>query len=266
MRKITKARPPVRRPALPGTAKEHHPSALADDARNEACYESNGKNGQAGAASIRPYKCKTGGNGIRLHHETGSPGSGSYYNCAGEEIMGRLRLALTLFVLILLGASASAMGQAGAAHPDLSGTWILNVAKSKFPKQVSPGAQTIYIDCMGSTILMNVSGNSNGHWDKFITDGAEHVIAETSGKVVESGGDSLVHVAYWDKSSLMTKSVLLDVTDAGVGFPMSTKTERWTLSKDGARLSREQDDLIHLVYDKTFAPEAPISKPRPVTE
>lgn len=164
--------------------------------------------------------------------------------------MRTIHRLLLLFTFTLFAPITSAVSQTGAAHPDLSGTWKLNVAKSKIPKGGGAGSQTIYIDCMGSTILMNITADTTDQWQKFVTDGEEHVVAETEGKLLESGGDRLIHVAYWKKSSLITETFTLVVTDAGAAFPLSHFVERWTLSKNGVRLSRERDNPTQiLVYD-----------------
>ena len=157
-----------------------------------------------------------------------------------------------ILVLFVFGATESAAGQTHAAHPDLSGTWKLNVAKSKIPKPASVRPETIHIDCAGSPVVMNVISDTTGERQTFVADGESHVIAETAGAVLGSGGESLIHLAHWEKRSLITETIELDVTDARAAAPMSTVRERWTLAKGGVRLTREIDSLMEvLVYDKT---------------
>lgn len=139
-----------------------------------------------------------------------------------------LRLLLAVLVLIVFGAGATT-GQTQPVHPDLSGTWKLNVTKSKIPKGASASAQTVHIDCTGSTILMNVTADNTEQFEKFVTDGEQHVVSQTSGTVLESGGDRLIHVAYWKKSVLITEVIMVDVTDAGAAIPLSTVIEHWTV-------------------------------------
>jgi len=188
------------------------------------------------------------------------------------------RLLLVVFVLILLGAGAFAGGRKDAAHPDLSGTWKLNAAKSKIPKGESAGPEIISIKCTDSMILMNIGPNirdiarkaagqpvalkdgerdagtnTTDQWQEFVADGKSHVVEATSGRVVETGGTRLIHLAYWEKSSLITEIIDEDITDARVAIPMTTIRERWTPSKDGARLTRETNSpgpVLVLVYDK----------------
>jgi hypothetical protein len=171
-----------------------------------------------------------------------------YYNFAKQKMSAQRPLSLLLaFTLLLPVASAVP----GVAYSDLAGAWRLNIAKSKTPKGGSGGSRTIYIDCMGSTIRMNVTADTTDQWQEFVTDGDEHVVARTGGAPLLSDGHLLIHVAYWKKSSLITKTIIRESTDAGAEITLSKFVERWTLSKDGLRLSRERGDPAQLlIYDK----------------
>jgi hypothetical protein len=136
-----------------------------------------------------------------------------------------------------------------AQKTDFSGTWKLNHASSKMPKGTSGGSETIYIDCMGSTIRMNVTADTTNQWQTFVSDGEEHIVAKT-----ETAG--LIHIASWENSTLVTETITFTWSDVGLHIPTSRFIERWSLSKNGQRLFRAQEyPASVLVYDKQ--PEAP---------
>jgi hypothetical protein len=128
--------------------------------------------------------------------------------------------------------------------PDLSGTWVLNPAKSKVPKKVSLDPETVVIKCAGNSIAIAISSGGEQELDTFVADGKDHA------QDVGSGGQ-LYSKAQWKKSVLFTE-MGARVTGHGIGsYDFLTDKERWSVSPDGLVLTREMEDPKEiLVYDK----------------
>jgi len=109
--------------------------------------------------------------------------------------MSRCLVALTLAIL------AAPLPAQDAATPDFSGTWILNLAKSKLGEQPTIGSETIVITCSGTTIQFDttIDEKKQQPWI-YTTDGKEHLFEEVP------GGDEVAK-ATWEKSVLVIRSI-----------------------------------------------------------
>jgi hypothetical protein len=155
---------------------------------------------------------------------------------------------LLITILLVPALMVSALAQAPAT-PDLSGTWVLNLAKSKLTKDANVHSETLEIVSAGSNVLMrfNTDGKESTH--AYITDGKEHAVAEVQ------GAQNLVKV-YWKKSTLIVE------TFARLKMPNSPSVndselwrlkDQWTLSADGRVLTYEAEGFdvkTKSVYDK----------------
>jgi len=147
-------------------------------------------------------------------------------------------VATKLFVSIslALALAASAIAQNPAA-PDLSGKWVLNLAKSQM-KGRNIHSEVIAIKYSGFKIKMSFTTDGKQSTEEYIADGKKRVVGTVDGRDV-------VQRAYWDGSALVTEiSIRIDRLVGG------SKT-RWALSPDGRSLTCEWNDGESvLVYDK----------------
>jgi hypothetical protein len=138
-----------------------------------------------------------------------------------------------------------------SATPDISGTWILNLAKSKLGKGADVRSETVVITLSASNVAMHytVNGKESNRAYSYVTDGKEHPFTEVQ------GGEDVVK-AYWKKSALVIETIgRLKMPnspdfDGSEGFHLK---DRWTLSGDGRVLMEESDGGDHKtvsVYDK----------------
>jgi len=145
----------------------------------------------------------------------------------------------TALAAVAVLASLSAVAQS-AAPPDLSGTWVLNLAKSKLEEHSFIVSSTIVITCSGTTIQIDDTTNGKKYqpWI-YTTDGKEHFFAELP------GGDEVAK-ATWKKSVLVTRLIGRKTK------PPFDFTDRWTVSADGRTLTQESSGRLKqtFVYDK----------------
>jgi hypothetical protein len=78
------------------------------------------------------------------------------------------------------------------ALPDISGKWVLNIAKSKLAKGAKTGSEMLVITSSASNVTMRFNVDGKESIQAYATDGKEHVAAEFQ------GGQNLVK-AYWKK-------------------------------------------------------------------
>jgi hypothetical protein len=142
-----------------------------------------------------------------------------------------------LLLSIALGAAlvSTAFAQT-AAHPDLSGTWKLNSAKSKLDKHETITSETLVITCADSYVEFRYTIDGKDYPHRYITDGKERSIAE-GGRQVSPYIITMVK-AQWQKSVLVIE--------------VMHRTLRWTLSSDGRTLTLDPDSngKLSYVYDK----------------
>ena len=167
------------------------------------------------------------------------------------------RRLLAVLVLTVLAAAMPVVGQTDAAHPNLSGTWVLDVAKSKVTKGVGLKPETLVVKCVGTCIEISIS--SNGEKVPFYptiwhADGV-------AGRGAVGNCYRASELAYWKQSSLVTERGSTEECVAGPALTWH-RVETWTLSKDGHTLTRKslafgardslesRDQGQTLVYDK----------------
>jgi hypothetical protein len=148
-------------------------------------------------------------------------------------------------ITLALAVTFSALAQKPVS-PDLSGTWVLNLGKSKLSKRVTIGSETIVITCPNSTIQFHFTTDGKESTETYTPDGKDHIVKEFS-------GGQLFSKAQWKKSVLVTESGsrLVMPNSAADGYQPIQDRERWTLSSDGRVLTREIEDPKQVfVYDK----------------
>jgi len=154
-----------------------------------------------------------------------------------------------LLLSIALGAAFSSPAFAQtAAQPDLSGTWKLNLAKSKLDKHNTVASETITITSKDATIEFHYTTDGKEHAHAYIADGKERRLAEVQGGYV-------VQKASWKKSALVIEQS--GRADPSLGFggtELWLTGERWALSGDGHTLTLDSKGFDSqrrtFVYDK----------------
>lgn len=157
--------------------------------------------------------------------------------------MPRLRLAAFLLVTFALPLSAQT-----SAPPDLTGTWALDVSKSKLAKHSTVQSETLVITCSGSSIVMRDTTDGKVETHSYTIDGKERPYAEVQ------GGENFTK-AYWKKSTLVIENFArLKMPSAPMdGSTLWSIKDRWTLSADGRTLTDESersDSKTVSVYEK----------------
>jgi hypothetical protein len=172
--------------------------------------------------------------------------------------MRQLLITITLALAVALSASART-----AAPPDLSGTWILNSAKSKLVKGNHVQSETLVIVYSGVNIQFHYNAVPGGKaWTTTYTvDGKEHVIKKLDD---DFGTPLLDHPnhhpppcysdlspqkvytkANWKKSELTVELHSRWQSASAVYCPGENDSllsgDRWSLSSDGRTLTRTSE-------------------------
>ena len=100
---------------------------------------------------------------------------------------------LALFFLLL--AVLSGVGLRAADHPDLTGTWNLDAAKSDFGPFPGPGSMTDHIDQQKSEIIVNR--------DRAGEPVVIHLPLDGSERTNELRGNAMKTTAHWDGGTLV---------------------------------------------------------------
>jgi len=152
------------------------------------------------------------------------------------------------FLLALLLFNATTVLYAQNSALDFSGTWQLNLEKSKLPKGTKVQSQTITIACSGQSIQMRYSTDGKESVHVYIADGKERTINENQ-------GGKVIVKAKWKGPVLIVETIArLRVPSDPLfnGSEVIHDKERWKLSLDGRTLTAEQDEPKRMsVYDKT---------------
>lgn len=153
-----------------------------------------------------------------------------------------------LFVAIALALSLAApVFTQDSAAPDLSGTWVLNLQKSRLAKGNRMRSRTVVITRSASTIVahfMTFEKHADDSTETYVTDGKEHVI----GTPINA---EEVSKAHWEGSTLVVDVFLrlkMPKKPAVDGIETSHWQDRWTLSGDGRVLTQVADRLQTSVY------------------
>jgi hypothetical protein len=163
-----------------------------------------------------------------------------------------IRWLLPIFLAVLLTAPARAQR---IATPDFSGTWKLNLTKSKLGKTSSANSESIVVTCSGQSIQIHYPmTNGVGYTRTFLIDGKEHPQGSMDTGSVHIQGYSK---AEWKGSTLVIqiRSHLDDPEHPTIIEPDVHASERWSLSSDGRILTETDDGPTGLtsrilVYDK----------------
>jgi hypothetical protein len=122
--------------------------------------------------------------------------------------------------LIFVGLAALSTGAARAAeHPDLSGTWRLDAAKSDFGPFPGPGSMTDRIQQQPAEIIVNR--------DRAGEPVVIHIPLDGSERTNDIRGNTMKTTAHWDGGTLV-----IDYSGQQRGRPAKSE-ERWTLAPDG---------------------------------
>jgi hypothetical protein len=106
-----------------------------------------------------------------------------------------LPLALTLLI-VPTAASAQATGT-----PDLSGTWKMNVARSKLPKASKIQSEILVIQQDGMQFVFRYETDGKESVENYTADKKEKVVLE-----VPQAGSKIVGKAYWRGATFITES------------------------------------------------------------
>ena len=148
-----------------------------------------------------------------------------------------------VFAVLLVALALPLLAQ-NLSPPDLSGTWVLSLTKSKPAKKAVIHAETIVIKCAGSSIHFAFSSDGKESDEMYVTDGKDHA------QKVTPGGE-LYSRAEWKRSVLITKTGARLTMPAADGYEIISDNQHWSLSADGRSLLRELEDPKQtFVYDK----------------
>lgn len=163
-------------------------------------------------------------------------------------MLGKGTTMSRLFVVIALGfALGASLCAQDSATPDLSGTWVLNLQKSKLAKGNRIRSRTVVITSSASTIVAHFvtsEKKTDESTETYITDGKEYVI----GTPINA---EEVSKAHWEKSTLVVDVFLrlkMPTKPAVDGMETSHWQERWTLSSDGHVLTQVANLIQSSVY------------------
>ena len=145
-----------------------------------------------------------------------------------------------VLIFALVSVSVRTLQAQPSAQPNFSGTWTLNLQKSKLPKKTAPKIETLIILQQGTTISAHYTTDVRQSTESYICDGKERVVREFQ-------GGKLVSKARW-KGAVLTTEIYGRIFD---GSEVIHTTERWKTSPDGHELSIETTDPKQVsVYDK----------------
>lgn len=152
-----------------------------------------------------------------------------------------------LLAILLVVACGSTLYAQKSTHPDLSGTWSLNLGKSKLSKKTRPKAETLVVTCSGTSIVARYVTDGRESTERYISDGKEKVVREVQ-------GGEVISRAHWKGTVLITEAYArLKMPNQPLinGSDIIHVTEHWKLSMDGRELTIEINDPKQVsVYDK----------------
>jgi hypothetical protein len=149
-----------------------------------------------------------------------------------------------LLVTLCIGVAGRVAAQAQDA-PDFTGTWKLNMDKSKFRKGTTLEPETLVIKFTGLTIEMLSITASQKHLQTYTADARP--------KRIPAGptGEMLTTTQWKDRALIISVHLSADLPGLGKQDLGSSK-DRWRMSDDGKTLIDEHLGTKHFdVYDKT---------------
>ncbi len=158
-----------------------------------------------------------------------------------------MRLKNLVTALLLFFTPVAMLLAQSLVTPDLSGTWKLNLEKSKLPKGSKIQSETLVISCSGPVIQMQYTTDGKAWSQTYTADGKEK-------KISENQGGEVFAKARWKGSILVIESyarLKLPEQSQLNGSELFRYTDRWILSGDGRALKVEADATKQIsVYDK----------------
>ena len=155
--------------------------------------------------------------------------------------MRRLVVTITMVLAVMFPALAQT-----ATAPDLSGTWVLDSAKSTLAKDNTIKSETIVIDYKKSAIVFRYKTDGKKSTETYTPDGQKRVTQNMS-----SG--QLISKASWHDSVLVIESTL-DIKMPGVTVTVTglkPVIDTWSLAADGRTLTNNAADHKDIfVHDK----------------
>jgi hypothetical protein len=159
-----------------------------------------------------------------------------------------LERRVQLIFLFALTIPSLCYGQTPAT-PSLSGNWQLNLEKSKLPKSLKIGEESLTIkqDDARVEFFNNVDGEQ--FVKTYVTDKKDKIIRE-----IPQAGSQIVAKAYWKGTTLVTETRAdFKMSSPLGGTTMMQTRDSWTLSGDGLVLMDKfsyEDTAGLKVYDK----------------
>jgi len=173
------------------------------------------------------------------------------------------RLAVTPFAILLFATILSpvASGQTPAS-PDITGTWTLDLSKSKPDKRFPITSQTLVVSALGQSMKFDYRTDGKPLSFTYVIDGKEH-ITPIPAPPSPDGTKQPPNPMFKDAENIIKaewkKSALDIVTISRMG-PLGSNidslflSQHWTLSPDGKTLTEKTGsdfDSGHLyVYEK----------------
>jgi hypothetical protein len=149
---------------------------------------------------------------------------------------------LALFLALATPGLAAAQG-----HPDFSGTWKLNAARSDYGDGPGPREQTDVIEQSGSTVRESITSTNRNRTQRYVldfpTDGQEVILPED--KVIHVGPASLRRISAVWRGDQLVLTQRVEFQDEKFIFPSA-----YSLSPDGrtmtvvARLGRGSTTMV----------------------
>jgi hypothetical protein len=156
-----------------------------------------------------------------------------------------LLLPMALMLLIVPKTSSSQ----GSGSPNLSGTWKMNISKSKLPKASKIQSEALVIQQDGIQLALHYDIDGEQSVENYAADKKEKVVRE-----VTAAGSKIVAKAYWKGATFITETKIVFSRSSPLGaYEMMNTKDSWTISADGRMLTRKSqwdDGQSVSIYDK----------------
>ena len=142
-----------------------------------------------------------------------------------------------LLILALGTAFGSFVFAQTASTPDLSGTWKLNLAKSKVSKKNANRSEFITITTSGDMIQFHYAADPKDRMYTYTPDGKQHPL------LIWAENDDSSVTATWKGSVLV-----IETTIRTSKYEVIHSIDRWSLSNDGRTLMVDPGPGSKLLY------------------
>jgi len=180
--------------------------------------------------------------------------------------MNILRLFLAFVALAAFAAifHAPVSAQQSSENPDITGTWKLDLAKSKPDKRFPITSQTLVISASGPSLKFDYTTDGKPLSFTYVIDGKEHITPMPAPPPPPDGASKQppnpmfknaqnIEKAQWKKGALEI-TVMSQMGPLGYQVTSVFLSEHWTLSSDGKTLTEKTGsdfDSSHLyVFEK----------------